>query len=338
MLQAVSLVTALAMAVPVSAGQATTVEIDFPGAAAVEAGMNDPKSVDPDPEGRRRATIVVPPGDSGTIYAMTRPDGTTVVRLVSDGQPAPSGFTRCGRYRAGDRLSFDVKTLTVTSAGTAAGGSGAAAEQTFNWTGFYVGINAGYGSGSLLDVVEENCGDFDQQLGLACDGDDRGPVWALGIDARYAFSRLFDAGFRAEYSKPEDITLNASGNVENIAITSMSRASGSLWNFSGQVGVSPASRLRLYGGFGATKFDVDLTSTFSAFNQTETQTDTATGWGRHAYGGAEYYFHPRFSIFGEGGRSWLKDESDDDDEDFEETYSRWMFGFRLELAKPRWRY
>jgi hypothetical protein len=203
---------------------------------------------------------------------------------------------------------------------------------------FYVGVHAGFGSGSLLDVIDENCGSFDGAFGLECTGDDRGAVWAVGVDARWGVNRFLDLGLRAEYTKPADITLDASGIFEGIPLASMLRGEGSLSNFSGQVGLSASERFRIYSGYGASRFDFDVTATFTAFNQTETQTDNASGWGHHFYAGAEYFLRPRLSLFGEGGRSWLKDDSSNlQEEDFEETYSRWIVGARFELARPRWR-
>jgi hypothetical protein len=204
--------------------------------------------------------------------------------------------------------------------------------------GFNLGVHAGFGSGSLLDVIDENCGNFDGAFGLECTGDDRGPVWAVGVDARWSLNRFLDFGVRAEYTKPADITLNATGIFEGIPLGSMLRGEGSVSNFSGQVGLSVSERFRIYGGYGASRFDFDITATFTAFNETETQTDTASGWGRHFYAGAEYFLRPRLSLFGEGGRSWLKDDSGNSEEqDFDETYSRWVAGARFELARPRWR-
>lgn len=204
--------------------------------------------------------------------------------------------------------------------------------------GFSIGVYAGVGSGSLLDVIDENCDSFDGAFGLECSGDDRGAVWALGVDARWALNRSVDLGLRAEYTRPADITLNASGIFEGIPLTSMLRGDGSLSNVSGQVGLSPSERFRIYSGYGASRFDFDVTATLTAFNLTETQTDNASGWGHHFYAGAEYYLRPRLSLYGEAGRSWLKDDSGNaTEEDFDETYSRWIVGARFELARPRWR-
>jgi predicted porin len=202
--------------------------------------------------------------------------------------------------------------------------------------GFYIGVHAGFGIGSLLDVIDENCGNFDGAFGLECSGDDRGPVWALGVDARWAMNRFLDLGLRAEYAKPSDITLEATGIFEGIPLETMLRGDGSLANFAGQLGVSVSERFRLYSGYGASRFDFDITATFTAFGQTQTQTDNASGWGHHFYAGAEYVLRPRLSLFGEGGRSWLKDESGNAEaEDFDEKYSRWIAGARLELTRPR---
>lgn len=207
-----------------------------------------------------------------------------------------------------------------------------------NWTGLYVGVHAGWGSGSLLDVANETCDEFDDFFELECSGDDRGPVWALGMDARWQFNRLLDFGGRVEYSKPADITLSANGDFEGIPFNSAIRADGSLLNISAQVGISPATRFRIYSGYGASRFDFDVTQSVTAFDQSETESENTSGWGHHFYAGAEYFLHRRVSLFGEGGRSWLKDESEDLDlEDFDEKYSRWMVGVRFELARPRWR-
>ena len=75
------IIAVLVTAVSAEAWQTGMVEIDFPGAAAVEAGMSDPKPVEPDPQGRRRASIVVPLNDRGTVYAMKRADRTARIEM-----------------------------------------------------------------------------------------------------------------------------------------------------------------------------------------------------------------------------------------------------------------
>ena len=275
-LQAVLLVMAFVAAVPVSAQQPAPVGI--PGTAAVEAGMTNPKSVDP-----------VPP----TLAVFKKVDFT----------PA---------------------------AGTRAQGT--------NSKGWYVGAHAGFGSGSWLDVVDTMCSDVGDVLDVECGGEDRGPVFTLGVDTRYALNRLFDVGVRAEFAKPDDVELNASSTFEGQTLSITSTAKSTMWSVSGQFGVSPTPRLRFYGGWGWEWFDLDVASTLTAFGETETHSDSSSGDGPRFYGGGEYFLHRRFSLFVEGSRSWLKDESEELGvlEDFEEKYSRWVVGVRAELLRPRW--
>lgn len=331
MFQVFSIIAVLVTAVSAHAQPAGQVVIDFPGATAVEAGMSDPKPVDPDPEGRRRATIVTPVGDTGTIYAMTRADGTTVVRLVSTGDPAPAGFKEVGTYRDGDHLTFDVAAMTLATAvlATAAMHNNAVGR-------FGLGVSVSAGTGSFLNVVSRNCANIEADLGLDCDGEDRGPIWAVHVDGRWYISPVLDAIIRFGFINPDVLTINSTGTFENTPVTLATRKTGNLWDVSAALGYSFTPRFRVFAGGGLMKFDLDVTNTVTAFNQTNTEMQNFWGWGRQFFGGGEFFLNRRVSIFGEFGGAWLKDlgESGDDD-DFDETYSRMLVGFRIALAGGR---
>jgi hypothetical protein len=319
MFQVVSVIAVLAMAVPAAAQPTATVDIDFPGAAAVEAGMSDPKPVDPDAQGRRRASIVVPIGDEGTVYTMKRPDGTIVVRLVSNGQPAPTGFKVGGRYRAGQRLTFDSGTLTVTT-----GGAGFI-ERAGRRFGF--GARGGVGSGSLLDIVEKNCMEIRNDLGLNCTGSDRGGTWELGLDATWPVAAMFDVAIRGTFTRTPEISIDAKGSFEGFDISSRGTSRGDIWTLGAEVGVSPTPRIRLSAGGGFSPFHFDHEQTFTFLNQTEREDGENSGIGRSAWGGVRFALNDRWSLYGEAGRTWLKDSSvGEDEEEFYERYSRWMLG------------
>ena len=328
MFQVVSTIAVLAMAVPAAAQQTATVQIDFPGAAAVEAGMSDPKPVEKDAEGRRRAAIAVPVGSEGTVYGMTRPDGTIVVRLVSDGQPAPAGFKDCGRFRAGQNLTFNPGTFTVTPG--SAGGSTVSTRGTNQWpyqSRFLLDVRGGIGTGSFLDVVDTNCAEIENDLGLNCSGKDRGRTWLFGVGGRITISELYDLGLRVDYLEPSDITFTSTGTFDGLQISSDARGSGHIWNFSGEVGISPTPRFRIYGGGRLSPFSLKTTQTLTILNQTDTETQDYSGVGRGIYIGVGLPLTSNLSVFGETGRTWLKDSSvDADDEEFDEAFSAWILG------------
>ena len=322
MFSVLAMMAVLLPAVPAVAQQTATVRIDFPGAAAVEAGMNDPKPVDPDPQGRRRASIVVPLNDQGTVYAMTQPNGTVVVRLVSSGQPAPSGFKAVGTYRAGQELTFDTKTLTVSQ------GPGSAPTTSTGNSPISFGVRGGIGTGSLSDLAE-NCDEFIDEFGLSCSGDDRGFVWTTGADVRWHLSEIVDLTLRGNYTRTPTFSVEANGTIEGLEISSTGSGHGHIWTFAGELGVSPAPRWRIYGGGGLSPFTFDSETSISAFGLTERSTQENSGLGRTGYFGIEHALSHHFSIFGEAGRTWLKDDDvADDEEPFDEAFTTWIVGVR----------
>jgi hypothetical protein len=324
MFQVLSVVGVLLTAVSAHA-QTATVQIDFPGAAAVEAGMSDPKPVDPDPQGRRRASIAVPTGDRGTIYAMTRANGTTVVRLVSDGQPAPTGFTKAGRYSAGQQITFDTKTLTISQA--SGPNSMDDARGTNRWRG---GARFGFGYGSYGDAIDDNCDELTSDLDLTCEGDNGGPTWFVGGDFGRMITEDVDFRFRGSLMRLPKISLTADGTFEGINISATGSGSGNLWILGGEVGYHATPRIRIYGGGAISPFTFDSELSVDVFGQTETEEQDFSGIGRTLLGGLEWKLRNRVSLFGEVSRTWLKDDSvGSDAEPFDERLTALRMGIRL---------
>lgn len=331
-----SLLAALGLATNADAQTAGSVAFDFPGGAAVEAGLTSPKPVPPDADGNRRTRIAVPVGSQGTVYATTRADGTTVVYLIPDGEQPPNlaGLRRCGRYRDGDRLALNTRTLVLTSDIATAP---TAAMMNPSQGSLNLGFRFGIGTGSLLGVVKKFCAESVNQ-NLTCSGDDRGVVLDVGVDAQWYLSRHLDVGVRVGYIKPSETTINATGTLGNQTLSNNGFARGHLWSFGGDVGYYPTDRIRINSGVRLAPWSYTSGQTFTFANQSQPFEQENSGIARGFFLGARHNLG-RYGISLEGSRVWLKDTSVvGEDEPFDERFSMWMLAFHYTFASLRlWR-
>jgi opacity protein-like surface antigen len=192
------------------------------------------------------------------------------------------------------------------------------------WRG---GLRLGAGRGGF-DLVDENCAELALDLVQRCDGDDSGFAWMAAADLRWLATDRFDLTIRGGMIRPSKITIEGTTAFEGLDLSAGITAKGTIWTVGAEAGVRPTPRFRLYGGGGVSPFTFDTRITFRFLGETTSEEESHSAVGRSAWGGAEWQMNDRVSLFGEAGRTWLKDD-DVNGESFDEAFTTLIVGIRL---------